>query len=291
MPILVRAGSARTQATSPGARAASSAGDVVELHHPGGEGGVHLRPQVGIPPAGGAGLVGGHEGLVDAAVIAPVEDQDLGAAGEMPGDAEREAVCVGGRERELPERESEAPGELRRHPDGVLRGQHGGDASGCLPLDRFGHEGSGVTGHGPRVAEGEVDVLVAVDVGEARAIGARAEDGERPRPARHPGHGHSRQQMLVGLRAEGRGTRMGPHEPFSLVGEPAFQPLSVDFSHLASHRPARRRVLLPADVNEAAPRCKGWRPAGGAWRSAPRPRRRPQTLGACIRGAAARRPL
>ena len=45
-----------------------------------------------------------------------------------------------------------------------------------------------VAGHRARVAEAEVDVLVAVDVAEPRTCGLRCEDGEAAGPADHPRH-------------------------------------------------------------------------------------------------------
>ena len=58
-----------------------------------------------------------------------------------------------------------------------------------------------VTGHRAGVAEAEVDVVDAVDVDEVGAVRRIDEDRERARPAGHPVHRHSTQQ--VGLRLFG----------------------------------------------------------------------------------------
>ena len=66
-----------------------------------------------------------------------------------------------------------------------------------------------MTGHGARVAEAQVDVVVAVG---ARRVGAGRrleEQRERPGPLDHPVHGHAVEQALAGVRVE----RAGPGMP------------------------------------------------------------------------------
>jgi hypothetical protein len=60
------------------------------------------------------------EQLVAVAVVLAVEHHHAIAAGDGAGDAERLGVGLGGRERELPRRQPEAPAEVGRHPRGVL---------------------------------------------------------------------------------------------------------------------------------------------------------------------------
>ena len=101
--------------------------------------------------------------LVDRAVVAVVVDDDLAPAGDVAGEAEREPVRVRGRQRELPGRQPEPPGELLAGPDGVLGREHVGDAAAQLALDGGDRRGRAVAGHRAGVAEAEVDVVVAVD--------------------------------------------------------------------------------------------------------------------------------
>ena len=97
----------------------------------------------------------GAERLVDGAVVAPVEHEDLRAAGDVAGEAQHEAVGVGGGQRELPQRQAEAAGQLAGHPDGVLGGQHGGDAAPAPARSTaVGDGGQGVPGHRAGVARG-----------------------------------------------------------------------------------------------------------------------------------------
>ena len=128
MPMLVSAGSARTQATSPTASAASSAGTSLKGDDDGGERGIDLRADGAVtgddPPA----VVEGGQRLVDGAVVAPVEDEHLGPPGDVAGEAQHEAVGVGGRHRQLPERQAEPPVELGGHPQRVGSGEHRGHA-------------------------------------------------------------------------------------------------------------------------------------------------------------------
>ena len=63
-----------------------------------------------------------HEGFVDRAVVAAVEDQDLRSPGDGAGDAQREAVGVGGRRRDLPVRQAEAFGQQAPDLERVLVG-------------------------------------------------------------------------------------------------------------------------------------------------------------------------
>ena len=115
--------------------------EVVELHHLGrlgeGDGGADgARPSADL-----AGVVEGGERLVDGAVVAPVEDEDLRPTGEVPGETEHETVGVGGGHRQLPCRESEADGQLVGDPGGVGAGEHGGDAASRLRGDGVGTAG------------------------------------------------------------------------------------------------------------------------------------------------------
>jgi hypothetical protein len=75
-----------------------------------------------------------------------------------------------------------------------------------------------VPGHRARVAEAEVDVLVAVDVGEARALGVRREDREAARPADHPVHRDAAEQRAPRLLGELERARVLRAEALQLPG-------------------------------------------------------------------------
>ena len=81
--------------------------DVVPLDHPGRLIERDRRPEVRLalhdPTVAERG-----EGLVDGAVVAPVEDEHLRPAGHVAREPDREAVRVRGGERELPALEAEA---------------------------------------------------------------------------------------------------------------------------------------------------------------------------------------
>ena len=116
--------------------------------------------------------------LVDRAVVAVAVDQDLRTAGDRAGQPDRPAVGVGGGEREAPQRHAEAAGQLARRPTAASLGrQHRGEAaSPAARRDRRDDRRRRVAGHGAGVAEREVDVVVAVDVG--------ARSRRAPRPGR-----------------------------------------------------------------------------------------------------------
>ncbi len=214
MPTFVSAGSVRTSATSPWessrSRAARSLNSTTRVVSAGLTGGPRL-PRRGLDPS----VHERGERLVDRAVVAPVEDEHLRPPGDVAREPDREAVRVGGRERELPGRQAEAPGELLRHPERIIGRQHRRDAPGRLRRDRSQRRRRGVAAHGARVAEAEVDDLVAVDVGEAAARSLLHEQREPARPLRHPVHRHAREQVSPRTHGElGRARMLG--------GEPRF---------------------------------------------------------------------
>ncbi len=185
---------------------------VVERHHHSRLLGVHLGADAAFPWLGPAVGAEGHQRLVDAAVVAPVEDEDLVPPGEKARITQHEAVGIGCGHRHLPRRQAEAAGQLSTHPCRVGVGEHGGDSLQCLAVQGLGHLGQGVAGHRPGVAEAEVDVLDAVDIGEAGPGGGVEEERKRARPAGHPGHRHPTQQVLAGLDGQLTGTGMGVDE-------------------------------------------------------------------------------
>ncbi len=171
--------------------------EVVPRHHP--RGGVerHRRADVARARHGVAVGADDGEGLVDRAVVAVLEAEDLGPAGGQPGEPDRPAVRVGGAQRERPERPPEAPGQLGADPLGVLGGQHRGDAAelaGPLLDRRHGGRG-GVSGHRPGVPEREVDVRDPVHVGDPVAVRPVEVEREPAGPHVHPGHRHPSEQV------------------------------------------------------------------------------------------------
>ena len=205
--------------------------DVVELDHLGGERRVHLRADVGFPQFGLAVRTHGRERFVHRAVVAPVEHQDLGPAGEIPRDPQDEAVGVRGGESQLPQRQPEAALELAGHPDGVRGGHHGGDTVPGPLGQHVGHKGEGMAGHGPGIAQSEVDVLVAVDVGDAGAFCGLHEHGETSGPTGHPRHGHAGEEVLLGLLSQLRRLRVEVLEVGAFLGEAGAEQVAVDGSH------------------------------------------------------------
>ena len=101
--------------------------EIVELDDARSFRGVDRRADVSAARLDYVALQGG-EGFIDCAVVAVMEDQDFCALGDFAGDADSEAIGVGGGESELPVRESEAALQFFADPDGVLGGEHEGDA-------------------------------------------------------------------------------------------------------------------------------------------------------------------
>ena len=132
-----------------------------------------------------------HEGVVDRAVIAAVEDEDLRPVGDRAGDTQGKAVGVGGRRRHLPEGQAERRLQQPADSERVLVGQHVGEAALGLAADGLGDRRRRMAEHRAGVAEAEIVELVAVDVGDRRAPGPVDEDRERHRPVAHPVHRHA----------------------------------------------------------------------------------------------------
>ena len=170
---------------------------IVDLDHPRGLGRRHRGADVVRPGLRPSLLVERDERLVDRPVVAPVVHEDLGPAGDLAGEPDREPVGVGGGERELPDRQAEAARELLGAGDRVLGRQHERRALAHLVADRLGGRGRRVPGHRARVAEAQVDVLDSVDVGEAGAGRLGDEDRERARPLDHPVHRHTGQERAA----------------------------------------------------------------------------------------------
>ncbi|MNT86094.1 hypothetical protein D3C72_2263420 [compost metagenome] len=75
-----------------------------------------------------------------------------------------------------------------------------------------------MTEHAAGVAEAEVDVLVAVHVMEARALGPVDEQRAGGRPVGHPVHRHAAEQRMASALAEGHGSRVLFDEALPLTG-------------------------------------------------------------------------
>ncbi|MGA3088801.1 MAG: hypothetical protein ABSD75_09330 [Terriglobales bacterium] len=132
------------------------------------------------------------QGFVDRAVVAPLKDHNLGAAGNLARETNRETVGVGRGERELPVGQAETPLQFFADEDRILGGQHEGDAAFDLIFDGLDRREGGMSGHGSGVAEAEVDVTMAVDVVEVGALSLTHDRRKRPGPLYHPVHGDAR---------------------------------------------------------------------------------------------------
>ena len=180
------------------------------------------------------------ERLVDGAVVAPVEHEDLRPARHRASDPEGEAVGVRRGQRELPVGQPEAPRHLLADPQRVLARQHQRDAARGLRRDRAQRRLGRVAGHRAGVAEAEVDVLVAVDVGEARALGLGREHGEAAGPAHHPVHRHAAEQRVLRLLGERVGARVLGAEALELAGHQLIK------RHRSAILPDSRPCLRPS---------------------------------------------
>ncbi|MNE30468.1 hypothetical protein D3C80_1239850 [compost metagenome] len=182
-------------------------GQVVERHHAAVLGQVaRLADQPRT--VHGVAVAGAHHGLVDGAVVAAIEHQDHLAPGDRPRPAQDEAVGVGGGGRHLPERQAEALGQALAADHRILTGQHGGQAAPGLLAQGRGNRRRRVAEHAAGIAQAEVDVLAAVDVDEARALGALDEQRHRRRPVAHPVHRHAAEQRMASAPSQRHGLRM-----------------------------------------------------------------------------------
>ena len=226
--------------------------EVVERHHRGRRGHVDLRPEPTGPGHHPVPVEHG-EGLVDGAVVAPVHHRHPRPPGQVPGETQHEAVGVGRRHRQLPDRQAEPTGQLLADPDGVLGRQHGGDPGRRAAGDRLRHRRQRVAGHRPRVTQAEVDVLQAVDVGEASTRRLVEEHREGSGPASHPRHRHPGQQRAAGALGQGGGARVRGHEVGLLVAVQRGQVVAVDHGGQGSGRRGRGSIPPGSSPRRAAP--------------------------------------
>ena len=218
--MFVSAGSISTAATSPWASAAPSpsrslysATRVVCASGTGGADVARSRDRLAVRPEQ-------RERLVDAAVVAPREHEDLRTAGQLPGKADRPPVGVARGQRERPARHPEAP--LSSAPTqaalsvGIIAVR---PPCSCTRDWIAATTGAGEwPGHRAGVAEREVDVLEAVDVGHATAAGAAQIQREVARGLVHPRHRHAAEQVALSARVGlgGAGVSAGVLGAFAL---------------------------------------------------------------------------
>ncbi len=162
---------------------------VVELDDPCRHGRIDRRAEVPAPRLHDAVRAERRERLVDGAVVAPVENEDGRSARQVTCEPNDEAVGIGRGQCELPGGDTESARQLVRHPKHVLARQHERDALGRLLGHRLQRRLRCMPRHRPRVAEAEVDVLVAVDVDESCPLRLAHEHGKASRPLPHPVHG------------------------------------------------------------------------------------------------------
>ena len=218
--------------------------EIVELHHRRGLRGIDLRPDVARLLNGLAVLADDRDRLVDRPVVAPVEDEHLRPALDLARDPQCEAVGVRRGERELPVRHAEAPAQLLRDPDRVLGRHHRRHAAELADAtrNRAHRRLRRVTGHRAGVAEREVDVLVAVDVGDAGAARLRVEERIAADPLRHPRHRNAEDLGSASLLGELERTRRALAEEPALPFDQRLQARALDDSRTPAHgRRACRR--------------------------------------------------
>ena len=201
--------------------------------------------------------------LVHRAVIAVVVDDDLGPAADVPGEPERPAVRVGRRQRELPRSDTEPAGQLLADPGGVVRREHVGDAAAQLAFDGGDRRGRTVACHRPGVAEAQVDVVVAVDAGDVRAVGGLDIRWERPGPLDHPGHRHAIEERGLRRFVERGRPRVGVGEATLLGRHQAGEAITVESDGVGhavrmagppvTRAPIPRRATRGPDADTATP--------------------------------------
>ena len=117
--------------------------------------------------------------------------EDLWSPRGEAGEAQHEAVRVGGGKNELPERQAEAPRQLLRRIDRSLRWEH----RRCAARKLFGNGTHDrlrrVPCHRGGVTEGEVEVARTVGISDLCSEGAHREGWNWRRPSLHPWHRHA----------------------------------------------------------------------------------------------------
>ena len=179
------------------------------------------------------------ERLVDRAVVAVVEDEDLRTLRDLARQPQCEAVGVGRRERELPRREPEAAGQLLGRAERVLARKHRGGAARRLLGDGRNRRRRRMPGHGTGVAEAEVQVLVAVDVDDTGTGRVTEKERETPGPLRHPTHWHAAEERALSPLEEVPRAWVRVGKAFELARHQRLEPRSIE-SRCGAHR--RRRV-------------------------------------------------
>jgi hypothetical protein len=216
--------------------------DVVERHDDGRLAERHGRSDA--PPARDhpAVVAEGRVRLVDGAVVAVVDHEHLPASRRLPRIAEGVPVGIRRREGELPLVQAEPLGEHRRRLGGVGCRQHRRRAAPQLRRDGLHGGGGRVADHRPGVAEAEIDVVDAVQVGEVRAGRGLDEDRPRTGPLAHPEHRHAARQVPSRSppRLLGRGA-LPPEAADLLVGERG-EALPVGVHAQPSRASLRRRA-------------------------------------------------
>ena len=157
------------------------------------------------------------EGFIDRAVVAPVEHQDFGTAGDLPRQADGEAVGIGRSQGKLPVGQAESLLQFLCNKNRILRRQHQRDAAAHLFFHGL-HGGEWrMAGHGAGVSQTQIHVAMAIHVIKMCAQGLADKGWESARPLAHPVHGHARQQRLSGTLEERLGLRAVVQEALLLA--------------------------------------------------------------------------
>src|SRR5690348_12221033 len=168
-------------------------------------------------------FLGSHGDLyrVVVAVVAALDLDDQVPAGDRPHQVDGVHGGFGAGVGETPAREAEPEGELVGHRDRVRRGL--GEVGAVLDLVRDGlHDRRvGVASQGGAVAAVQVDVFVAVDIGDLRAAAAAQPD--RLRHGDLPAGGDAAGEVLLGLLGQALGLGLTADEDFFLLRDDRFE--------------------------------------------------------------------
>ena len=112
----------------------------------------------------------------------------------------------------MPVRQAEASREFFADPERVFSRKH--ECDSLLRLVRNCIDGGcgRMAGHRAGIAEAEIDILVAVNVSEVRAVSFRNEDWKFAGPFFHPIHGYAAEERALGAFVERGGSRAGGDE-------------------------------------------------------------------------------
>jgi hypothetical protein len=165
----------------------------------------------------------------------PAEDHDAGPLRHETRDPDHLGIRPGGRQRELPKWQADAFRQYFTDQDGVRRRQQELAAAARLGTERAGDGRIAVADRHRQITEIEIEVIVAVRVGERSALAAGNVDRRCPVQACHPRHGDPHGHVGTRPVPHDAGSMCPPLERVVLGKAQVRQPAAVDHRWVRTH--------------------------------------------------------